>query len=72
MVERGELLCLENVDFVSPLIVHYFSNASTNSMTKNGKITWYMMYPCLAHTLKGMGVYMFPIIILTTLFRTLF
>ena len=67
-VERGELLCLDNVAFVRPSLVHYFSNLSANAMMRNMNITGSMMYPCLTPTLKGMEVSIFPIISLTTLF----
>ena len=55
-VEIGELLCIENVDFLSPLHVHYFSNASENSMMRDRNITGAMLSPCLTTTLKGIEV----------------
>ena len=68
LVERGELLCLENVDFVSPLLVHYFSKVSANAMIIYRKRTGATLSPCLTPTLKGMDVSKFSIISLTTLF----
>ena len=66
--ERVELLCLENLSFVSPFLVHYFSYVSSNSMIRNRNRTGDMLYPWLTPTLKGMEVSIFPIISLTTLF----
>ena len=68
LVDRGELLCLDNVDFVSPFHVHYFSNVLANDMISNRKRTGDMLSPCLTPTLKGMEVSSFPIISLTALF----
>ena len=67
-VERGELLCLDNVDFVSPFLVHYFSNVLANDIIRNRKRTGDMLSFCLTPTLKGMEVSIFPIISLTALF----
>ena len=55
-VERGEFLCPENVAFVIPFLVHYFSNVSLNAMIRNRNRTWFMLYPCLNPTIKGMDV----------------
>ena len=41
----GELLCLDSVDFVIPLLFHYFSNISGNTMKINRKRTGAMMSP---------------------------
>ena len=67
-LERGELLCLENVTLLSPFLVLYFYKVWENAMTKNRKRTGAMLYTCLTTTLKGMDVSIFPIISLTTLF----
>ena len=67
-VERDKLLCLENVAFVNPFLVHDFSNVSENFMIRNGKITVAMLSYCLTTTLKGMDVSILPIIRVTTVF----
>ena len=67
-VERGELLCFDHVDFVSPFLVHYFSNVLANGIIRNRKRTGDMLYFFLNPTLKGMEVSIFPIISLTALF----
>ena len=66
-VERGKLLCLENVAFVRPFFVHSFYDVLKHSMMRNMNRTGYMLSPFLAPNLKGIGVSMFPIISLTTL-----
>ena len=66
-IERGDLLCIENVSFVSPFLAHYFSNVSEISMTIHRKRTEAMLSRCLTHTLKGPNVSKFPIISLTKL-----
>ena len=71
-LERGELLCLENVAFISPFLVHYLSNISENAIIRNSKSTGDMLSPCLNSTLYGMDVSISPIISLTTLFHKLF
>ena len=71
-IERGDLLCLENVAFVSPFFIHHFYNVSENAMIRNSNKTRSMLSPCFTPTLNGMEVSKFPTISLTTLFHTLF
>ena len=71
-VERGELLYLENVDFVIPFLVHYFFNVSENVMTRNRKRTGSMLSPCLTNTLKNTGVSIFQLYVSTQCFSKLF
>ena len=52
-VERGEMLCLDNMDFVSLFLVYSFSNVSASYMTRNNKINGSMLSPCLNYTLRG-------------------
>ena len=68
LVEIGELLCLYNVTFVSPFLVHSLSIISKNYMIRNKEITEAMFSNCLNPTLKDMDVSIYPIIRLTTLF----
>ena len=44
-VEIGELLYMENMDFMSPLLVHSFSNVSANDMKIKRKRTGSMLSP---------------------------
>ena len=67
-VERGELLCSDNVVFLSPLFVYYLYIVLENSMTRNRKRTRAMISPLLSPTLKGMKVSIFSISSITTLF----
>ena len=67
LVDRGELLCIDNVDFVSPFHVHYFSNVLANDMISNRKRTGDMLSTLLTPTLNGMDVSIFPIISLTAM-----
>ena len=71
-VERGDLLCLENVVFVSAFLVQFFYNVSENSMMRNRKITAAMLSPSFTPTLNGIDVSIFPIISLTTLIYKFF
>ena len=68
LVDRGELLCPENVDFVSPFLIHYFYNVSANTMIRNRNRNGDMLYTCLNPTLNGIDVSIFPNISLATLF----
>ena len=72
MENRGELLCLENVNFWAHSISILFLTSRPKTMMRTKKRTGPMLYPCFTSTLKGIEVTIFPIISLTTIVCTFF
>ena len=66
-VDLGELSLCADWDFLNPRVVYSSFSVSEKDIIRNRKSNGYMMYPCLARTLKSMDVLILRMMSLATL-----